>query len=225
MAVITEFTVASDEFPLGRSFSLEEEGMRIELERIVPTGSGIIPYFWVETDNPEAFERRARRNTEAKEVVRIDEVDGSYLYRIVWTSEVDHLVQAIIDAQAVILEAWGNGEWAFRLRLPDHARLADFHNIILEHSIDLNFQRIYTLDEEQRGGYIFDLTPEQNEALATALNMGYFQVPREIKLEDVADELGITRQAASERIRRGTQKVFESVFFGPPRIGSEVDEA
>ncbi|MEY7851579.1 helix-turn-helix domain-containing protein [Natrarchaeobius sp. A-rgal3] len=46
------------------------------------------------------------------------------------------------------------------------------------------------------------LTDPQFEALRTAYEMGYFDVPRTASLSDVAEELGITAPSLSERLRR-----------------------
>lgn len=56
--------------------------------------------------------------------------------------------------------------------------------------------------------------PEQREALILAVERGYFAVPRETKLEEIAEELGITRQAASERVRRGAETVLRKSLIG-----------
>ncbi|WP_433629222.1 helix-turn-helix domain-containing protein [Halomicrococcus sp. NG-SE-24] len=58
----------------------------------------------------------------------------------------------------------------------------------------------------------FGLTPEQREALVLALNRGYFATPSEVTLDELADQLGITRQAVSSRVRLGTEKVLRSVL-------------
>lgn len=46
------------------------------------------------------------------------------------------------------------------------------------------------------------LTDPQCEALRSAHEMGYFEIPRAASLEEVATELGITPSSASERLRR-----------------------
>jgi hypothetical protein len=46
MATEATFTVPSDQFPLGTVFH-QLPGVTIELERIIPAGDVVIPYFWV----------------------------------------------------------------------------------------------------------------------------------------------------------------------------------
>lgn len=47
-----------------------------------------------------------------------------------------------------------------------------------------------------------------------AVEEGYFSVPRGTKLDEIADQLGITKQAASERVRRGTETVLRKSLIG-----------
>lgn len=52
-----------------------------------------------------------------------------------------------------------------------------------------------------------NLTGKQHVTLAAAVDMGYFQVPRQADQSDLADELGVTEQAVSERLRRACETV------------------
>ncbi|MFC7057570.1 helix-turn-helix domain-containing protein [Halovenus salina] len=55
------------------------------------------------------------------------------------------------------------------------------------------------------------LTDRQREALLTANEMGYFEIPRTASLEDVADELEITASSLSERLRRAHSHLIDTV--------------
>jgi hypothetical protein len=54
------------------------------------------------------------------------------------------------------------------------------------------------------------LTDPQREALRTAYELGYFEVPRGASLEAVADELDIAPSSASERLRRAQTHLVET---------------
>ncbi|MFC6954253.1 helix-turn-helix domain-containing protein [Halorubellus litoreus] len=55
------------------------------------------------------------------------------------------------------------------------------------------------------------LTDRQREALRTAYEMGYFEIPRRTSLEAVADELDVAASSASERLRRAETELIEAV--------------
>jgi hypothetical protein len=53
------------------------------------------------------------------------------------------------------------------------------------------------------------LTPRQHESLMVANRLGYFEVPREATLAEVAAALDVDKSTASELIRRGSARVLE----------------
>lgn len=81
-------------------------------------------------------------------------------------------------------------------------------------TVGVSLERISPLGEEgdtpvaQR----WDLTPPQAEAVEVAFRMGYFQVPRAVTASDVAAELGISKSAFLERLRRAQSTFFGHVF-------------
>lgn len=211
MSVILEFSIDSKDFQLGKVLSAPPD-MRIELERIVPTGDMVMPFVWATGDRHDTFEEQVRDHPAIKTCVPLDCVGESTLYRIEWEEETD-LIQGIASADAVILEAYGNGEWIFRLRFPDHDQLSRFHNFVLEHDLPMHIDRTYTLTETTARGHRFDLSQQQREALLLATEDGYFATPRETSLGDLAEELGISEQAVSNRIRRGNEKILQTVLL------------
>lgn len=54
-------------------------------------------------------------------------------------------------------------------------------------------------------------TPRQEEVLETAVDLGYFDVPRQAELKDVAEVVGITPTTASEHLRKAEQRVFTEI--------------
>lgn len=53
------------------------------------------------------------------------------------------------------------------------------------------------------------LTDRQREALRTAYERGYFEIPRRTSLESIATELGISASSVSERLRRAQTQLIE----------------
>ncbi|MFC6953058.1 helix-turn-helix domain-containing protein [Halorubellus litoreus] len=211
MAVIVELTIDADAFDLGRVTSVLD-GVHIELERVVPTGRDIMPYFWAEAPDFEAFEHAVRRNELVESLEALSHVHDRVLYHVIWHDTVTNLTRILESSGATILQAHGNERWVFNLRFRDHVGLRDFHNSCQEEGLEFHVDRIYTLEEDPEGAFELGLTDEQHDALVSAVEHGYFEVPRGGKLSDVAADLGISQQAASERVRRGANRVLKKVL-------------
>jgi hypothetical protein len=206
MPVIAEFTIPGKGFPLGQA--LETIGnVELTLERIVPIEGSHLPYVWVKAEDPEAFERQVATDQYIDEFVRLDSVEDETLYRIEWTETEHGLLNGIRETEAVIMEAIATDRWAFRLRFLDHDRLARFHDYCLDNSLAIELGRIFTATQPSATQDMFDLTPAQREALQLAIDRGYFDSPRAVTLSEIAEDLGVSKQAASQRIRRGNEKV------------------
>lgn len=206
MSVILEFTVEKDQFTLGQVLS-GAPSTRIELERIVPTGNDVLPFLWVTGDDHDAFEENVRSSEYVEDLTVLDRVEDSALYRITWRGNQNDIIQGITESEGTILEAYGNGEWEYHVRFNDHDKLSQFHNYCTDNDIRIHIIRTYTLTERTESVRQFGLSEEQREALVLGLRNGYFDTPSETSLDELADELGISQQATSNRIRRGTKQV------------------
>lgn len=81
-------------------------------------------------------------------------------------------------------------------------------------TVGVRLRRLHRLGAEDEGdaGHGYGLTPAQLAALRTAHEMGYFGVPKGCTATDVADELGISKSAFLERLRRGQARLYESIL-------------
>ncbi len=65
------------------------------------------------------------------------------------------------------------------------------------------------------------LTPKQWEALELAYEAGYYDQPRSVDLETLADELEISKSAVSQRLRAAEGTIVEGVLAG---LHARIDE-
>ena len=109
-----------------------------------------------------------------------------------------------------------NGEltadgWTIRLRFPDNAALKAFVGACK--SRENESITVESIRQEACGhGPEFGLTPSQREALCVALEGGYFDIPRRTTLAGLADSIGVSDQAVSERLRRAQKRVFGQIL-------------
>ena len=109
----------------------------------------------------------------------------------------------------------GNPEqWTFELRASEHEGLTQFQTYCREHNIPIEVTELHTvspLNADQE----YDLTNGQKKVLVVAYSRGYFDSPRGATQDDLADELGITRQAVSSRLQRGIRRLVASTLIIP----------
>ena len=206
MSVIADFSIPAEQFALGHLLEVRP-GVQVRLESMVPTGETMIPYFWVEDPDIEAVEEALLESTYVEEASIVDRVGDEALFRVVWAEDVNGIIETITETESVILEGNGHGDnWTFELRFPEYDALSQFYRSVVEKDISITLENVHN-PIDQSGPQPNVLTDEQREALQTALEEGYFAVPREITLVELADQLGISDSAVSQRIRRGLTKL------------------
>lgn len=205
MSVIAEFTADGSAFAVGRALGVSG-GRTVDLERVVPVDGGLFPYCRLHGGvDPEAFVEALAATDVVDAVVHVPDANDGELFRVAWTADaVDDLLERLVAHDGQVLAATARGaDWRFRLRFPSTARLADFQRSTTDGGVALELGRVYSAN----GGSDpdFGLTAAQFDALVTAVETGYFHVPRGISTADLGALLGISDQAVSERIRRGIE--------------------
>lgn len=205
MATVMEFTSPADEFPLGTVFENLPE-VTVELERLIPADSLIIPYFWVRGARASDIEAAFEAHRGVVNIKLIDDVEGEYLMRAEWEDDYYGVLSALAYANIVVLSGIGTKDgWQFEVRGESRDQIGEFRTDCQSHDIPIKITAVHSLLPVQGAGY--DLTEAQREALVLAYEMGYFDSPRTASLEDVAAEIGISQQSVSSRLRRGHRRL------------------
>ncbi|WP_276301947.1 helix-turn-helix domain-containing protein [Halorussus lipolyticus] len=205
MSVIAELSVPVEDFPLGQALDATPE-MQVELERIVPTGGGALPFFWVWGDDVSTFVGALRDNSGIESVAVLDEVDNGALVRAVW-SDKPGLIEGVLRSEATLLEVRRRDSvWEFRLRSPDRGGIVNLQRYCADNDIDLRLNWIHTLTEVEAGQQ-YGLTDDQRATIVTAFEAGYFDEPRETTLEEISEQFDISPRAVSKRMRRGLRNL------------------
>lgn len=209
MTIFAELTVPAGTFRPGPLLP-DGTDVRAELERRVPGGSSV-EYVWlVGADRDPVVEGLAARPG-VTDLRVVDELPERTLVRLSWEGG-DRVWGAIEETDAVLLGAEGDAEsWTLRLRVPDRAGLRRFYERATAEGGAVTLQQVNGFDAPGRGDR-FDLSSTQREAVVAAFERGYFEIPRRTTLEGVADELGVSDQAVSERLRRGLETLLEEAL-------------
>jgi len=111
---------------------------------------------------------------------------------------------AIIERIEVLPDGWRQTGW-FANR-----RAFDAFATFWRENARFSLERLTQDGESEPAGD--GLTDRQREAIRTAYEMGYFDIPRRASLEDIAAALDISSSSLSERLRRAqTQLIEETV--------------
>jgi predicted DNA binding protein len=212
MSVIAEFTVPSDDFALHHALTSTPE-MIVEIERVVATMEDkIMPYFWVSSLEQSEFEDAFHEDESVKNITAIDKIDNGKLYRAEWTENVETIVYAYVEIGATILQAIARDEiWELRMRFDDHGKLSDFQEYCEENDISFELNELKE-QEQPMASAQYDLTTKQRETLVTALEAGYYEVPQEVTMSELAEEMDISQQALSKRFHTGHRNLITSTL-------------
>lgn len=215
MATIAEFEVPTESFALAEVLP-EFPDVVVEADRVaahVPDST--MPAVWISGDDVEAFVGSVETDRTVATVRASVEFDTGWLLQVGWSDGIEALVIDMIDHEGVILEASGTHDnWQIRIRFMTREQFEAFRRYFDDHGPPFRLTQLFPARHPRhtRG----DLTPEQHEALLTATELGYFEVPRAASIEDVAAQLGVSGQAVSERLRRGTDNLVRDVVSVEP---------
>lgn len=207
MSVIATFTVPAADFVLDTIISDSAEAS-IRLDRVVPLDGTSIPYLWVSDESVPTIESNFQDDPDIESFEIIDSRDGESLIRVEWAEDVDGLLQAMNANRATILEGSGQeNTWRLQVRFDDHDRLSEFFQHCADLGVNLELEAIYEPAKHGPAQVEPRLSMTQRETLELALSEGYFDVPRKINLGGLAERLGVSDSAVSQRLRRGVQAV------------------
>ncbi|WP_459192779.1 helix-turn-helix domain-containing protein [Halosimplex sp. J119] len=211
MATEATFTVPSDQFPLGTVFE-QLPDVSVELERIIPARDVVIPYFWVRGTTVDDVEGAFTEHPGVERIQLVDSVADEYLLRIEWALDYDDVLTTLTETKIALIRATGTDQqWTFEIRGDARSDIANFQSRCRDLDIPITLMELHALTPVETATEEA-LTDTQQEALVLAYNRGYFESPREVTMEDIGDELGISHQAVASRLRRGIKHVLGSTL-------------
>ncbi|ELY61541.1 helix-turn-helix domain-containing protein [Natronococcus jeotgali] len=111
-----------------------------------------------------------------------------------------------------------NGRECFDLLLDDRDELSkaidllsDFGSVRVER-ITQDFRREIIPSRSEWQELLSSIPPRQREILNTAVERGYFEIPRQVTLEEIAEEMDITKTTASNHLRKVEQQLIKFVL-------------
>ncbi|MFC6823769.1 helix-turn-helix domain-containing protein [Halopelagius fulvigenes] len=206
MATEATFTVPSNQFPLGTVFA-QLPDVTVELERLIPSQDVVIPYFWVRGTEADDIEGAFADHPGVNRIQLVDSVEDEYLLRVEWSLEYADVLSVLTEIDIPLIKAAGtNRQWTFDIRGDTRSDIASFYSRCRELGIPVKLTELHALTPLETETEA-ELTDTQQEALELAYERGYFESPREVTMEEIGDELGISQQAVASRLRRGINHI------------------
>ncbi|MFC4448071.1 helix-turn-helix domain-containing protein [Halorussus aquaticus] len=216
MSFVAEFSVR---YPILREARACVPGIELETEDVRQTPDGRQRFvFWASGDDFEAFESGVEADATATEYSVLGDSGERRLYRVTLSESAGERTTHSVAAKhdIVFLDVTADSEETrIRARVPDRDALFAFRDACRERDLAFRLVGIYDGGGETADGRQYDVTASQREALVHALDAGYFDVPRRTTLSELADDLGISDQALSARLRRGQTGLVRSTLDGP----------
>ena len=149
-----------------------------------------------------------RHSGSIREVMQLDAVDSRRkLYRIIFREKYEDMVSTVMYEHSSLFQSDfidGTGEEIVAILPQD-----DIHDARkeLENLGELSYFKVRDVNIDDFVGTNLDLTPQERHALHWAHSSGYYEVPRQVHLEDVAARVGLSKSALAEALRKAESKV------------------
>lgn len=228
MGLVAEYKVGCRHLPLvDVAAAVPETTLHVDVGQ--PNQGGPPPFIvHAVGDGFESLERAFDGAAFVREYALVGTDDGNHRYQVIPAftmseqlgpvvdrpSKLDDLSgnESIVESIRVVADGWVQTRW-----FADRDAFDEYCAFWRENA-SFSLRRLSPSDADATP--TAGLTDPQREALRTAHEMGYFEVPRDASLGDVAAELDISPPALSERLRRASDRLVEETVVREDGIKS-----
>ena len=209
MAITTEFILSSPALPLV-SVTERLQPNEIECAHALCLQSDVRMFIVQIDPDDDVAEAELAAFDEIEETTVLGETSEKVVYKL--TVDVDESISAAFDperfdgAPIEPTTITPNG-WYERKIFTDFEAFTEFRTSCEKHEISFDLLSM-TPDPSQSDELSRDgLTDRQREALTLAVSRGYYENPRQVTTEELAEELGISQSSLSGLLRRGERQL------------------
>lgn len=216
MGTVVDMTIPTEQFALSETFDTVPD-VQLSSVRVAAHGPrGVMPFLRSWSSKPEKLDDALKNDTSTEDVTCVSRDEDWALHRISWETHVQVVIGIFIQANGSLLGAQGEAnEWKLRVLFPDQASVSETYNRWRKHGVDSSIKRVSGVSDIVNYSGI-ELSNCQQETLIEAFNTDYYDVPRGITLDGLAEELDVSHQALSERLRRGHRNLIATTICEPP---------
>ncbi|MWV41221.1 helix-turn-helix domain-containing protein [Natrialba sp. INN-245] len=205
MTSIADIEIPADGTGLGELFETVP-ALTCEMERVIASsGHGL----WLSGAAQPKIEDALAETSAIGSYSCITSEEERHLYDIEFEPETVDPFEVVLEEGGTVLSASAsNGTWLLSVRVIDRESVSTLYDRLADDGVSPTIVRLFGLAEESRTQC--GLTSRQYETLVAAIDHGYFEIPREVSMQELSDELDISHQALSERLRRAYRALVTS---------------
>jgi predicted DNA binding protein len=222
MNIVTEFVISSPSLPLV-SIPDTLEVDEIECVHALCLQSDVRTFtVRIEPDDAVSPENLAALD-EIMEATLLGDTNDGTVYQL--TVELAESISNAFDSEhidATQLDSTTitDNEWREKKLFRDYESFNDFRNSCENHDISLELVSITSDPSVSDGIAEGGLTDRQREALTLALSRGYYESPRKVTAQELAEEFDISQPAMSSLLRRGEKQLLSSSLGSQGKLNS-----
>jgi predicted DNA binding protein len=166
-----------------------------------------------EADPAIRSSQRLSADTDAESANHTGQSTEQRRYYIEWSDERSVLGQ-LVEQEGTVVSARLDGDgWHLQLVFPTRGGLSTAYDAWDTDRWTITIERIVSCEDQPLETH--GLTDTQHRALKRAVELGYYEIPRRITLEELAADLEISHQALSECLRRANRTLVTNTVCDP----------
>ena len=210
MTSIVEAAVPADQLALAATLRVVPD-TRADAVRAVAGGASPVMPVLVFDGHHEDVEPALRDDPSVATVSPLATLEKECVYQVEWADgAADSLRTVLPDEGAVLRTRAADGKWCFRALFADRSPMENWYHGCRDDGLDVDVESVHDPTESVRSRQ-HGLSRKQYVALETALQHGFYDIPRQVTLEELADEFDVSHQALSERLSRAHRSTIANV--------------
>lgn len=212
MGKVVELTVPTEQFALAETLESVPDTTVETVPVAAHSPRGSMSYVSASSPRPDRVTEAIESDESTEDVICLSENNQQQLFYVAWRARVRVVLDVFLQTNGSLLCARGDPDhWSLRVLFPARESISVVCETWRNHGIDPSVQRVVGVGGTF-GAPEMDLSKCQHDTLLTAYEMDYYSVPRGITLEALAEELQISHQALSERLRRGHRNLVQTAL-------------
>ncbi|WP_247000298.1 helix-turn-helix domain-containing protein [Halosolutus gelatinilyticus] len=205
MTSIADIEIPADGTGLSELFEAVPS-LSCEMERVIASnGHGL----WLSGAAQEELEEALADASAIGEYSLISSEGDRWLYDIQFDPDTLDVFEVVLEESGTVLSASAsNRSWLLSIRFVDRESVSTLYDRLVDNDVSPTIVRLFDVTEETHSQC--GLTARQYETLVAAIDHGYFEIPREVSMQELSEELDISHQALSERLRRAYRALVTS---------------